>query len=97
MNGEPVQVGKYAGSMRRHLFKEHLGLLETPDETVDVGDVTSDDFYKGVWLKFSSKNTDVFEKVGTGSVGSQVKWFGEGCWINDVTEKKSFEVLVSLI
>ncbi|XP_043191252.1 phospholipase D1-like isoform X2 [Amphibalanus amphitrite] len=63
MNGEPVQVGRYAGSMRRHLFKEHLGLLETPDESVDVRDATSDDFYKSVWLKFSSKNTDVFEKV----------------------------------
>ena len=64
MDGESVQVGRYAGSMRRHLFKEHLGLLETPDESVDVRDATSDDFYKGVWLKFSSKNTDVFEKVG---------------------------------
>ena len=64
MNGEPVQLGKYAGSMRRHLFKEHLGLLETPDESLDVVDAVSDDFYKGVWLKFSSRNTDLFEKVG---------------------------------
>ena len=67
MAGEPVKVGRYAGSMRRHLFKEHLGLLETPDESVDVSDATSDDFYKGVWLKISSKNTDVFEKVGVGA------------------------------
>lgn len=63
MNGEPFQVGKYAGSMRRHLFNEHLGLMETPDDTIDINDATCDDFYKGVWLKFSSKNTDVLEKV----------------------------------
>ncbi|XP_037086463.1 phospholipase D2-like isoform X5 [Pollicipes pollicipes] len=63
MNGEAVKVGKYAGAMRRHLFKEHLGLLETPNDDVDVNDPISDAFYKGVWLKASSKNTDVFEKV----------------------------------
>lgn len=64
MDGVPTQVGRYAGNMRRHLFKEHLGLLETPNDDIDVSDPVSDDFYKGVWLKAASKNTDIFEKVG---------------------------------
>ena len=31
MNGQMYVGRKYAHELRKHLFKEHLGLLDTPD------------------------------------------------------------------
>ena len=71
-----VQVGKYGASLRRRCFCEHLGLLpEDYDGTVNtfdplthplglkVEDVTSDDFFRDVWIKTAGINTTVYEKV----------------------------------
>ncbi len=51
MNGRPVQSGKFAGSLRRFLMREHLGLLkENKSKTEEaVRDPISDDFYHKVW------------------------------------------------
>lgn len=69
MNNEELEVGKYASSLRKHLFKEHLGLLpaglgagDEIDE-IDVSDPISDDFYRNVWTKTSQKNTKIYEEV----------------------------------
>ncbi|XP_078494290.1 phospholipase D1 isoform X2 [Ciona intestinalis] len=76
MDGKPCKVGIYASSLRRRCFAEHLGLL--PDDydgtvstfdpmTHDVGkileDVTSDAFFKDVWMKTAAVNTTSYEKV----------------------------------
>jgi len=63
MNGEPAQCGRYAGSLRKHLFREHLGLLETTDLDVDITDPTSDSFFHGVWNTTASRNTQLFEEL----------------------------------
>lgn len=63
MNGESFPCGHYAGHLRKHLFKEHLGLLKSDDGKIDVTDPISDAFYKNVWLKVSKENTKIFDEV----------------------------------
>lgn len=58
-NREKVQSGRFAGSLRRHLMKEHLGILEDPDGDEVVKDPVSDSFYKDVWIKRAAINTKV--------------------------------------
>ncbi|XP_071112498.1 phospholipase D1-like isoform X2 [Haliotis cracherodii] len=53
-------AGKFASSLRRTLFNEHLGL---GDMGYEVDDIVSDSFYKGEWIKRASINTAVYEKV----------------------------------
>lgn len=70
MNGEKVNVGKYASSLRKYLFSEHLGILsqcyrhDSGDNFSyrDLMDPTSDEFYKK-WVSLSEKNTKLFEEV----------------------------------
>ena len=45
----------------RFPFREHLGITDKNDTSVE--DPVSNDFYKGVWLKQASINTDVYDKV----------------------------------
>jgi len=61
MNGQDYKAGRFARSLRMNLFREHLGLFD--DNTVDVTDPISDDFYQNVWLKTAQLNTDMFEEV----------------------------------
>lgn len=65
MNGQPYQCGKFAGSLRKYLFKEHLGILgkESENINIDVTDPVIDAFYKGVWCNTASLNTELYEKV----------------------------------
>lgn len=65
MNGESFPCGKFAGSLRKYLFKEHLGLLGKEHEMIDfdITDPISDYFYKEVWYKTASLNTEFYEKV----------------------------------
>ncbi|KAI0220872.1 Phospholipase D1 [Lamellibrachia satsuma] len=62
MNGQSCMVGHYASSLRKSLFREHLGLMsgKTP---IDVCDPVRSDFYKGVWMKQAAINTSMYEKV----------------------------------
>lgn len=64
MNGDAYPSGKYAGSLRRHLFKEHLGILGKEAETaIDVTDPVIEQFYKDVWYNTAELNTEFYEKV----------------------------------
>lgn len=64
MNGEPFPCGKYAGTLRKHLFKEHLGILGKEAQTyIDISDPTSDVFYKDTWHRIACDNTEFYEKV----------------------------------
>ncbi|XP_030747183.1 phospholipase D2 [Sitophilus oryzae] len=65
MNGNPYPCGLYAGSLRKYLFKEHLGLFDDDNDTVDfdVADPISDYFYREGWYKIASLNTELYEKV----------------------------------
>ena len=71
-----VQVGKYAASLRRRCFCEHLGLLPEDDDgsvatfdplkhpkALEVEDVACDHFFRDVWIKTAGINTTVYEKV----------------------------------
>ncbi|PNF35047.1 hypothetical protein B7P43_G09457 [Cryptotermes secundus] len=61
MGGAPYQSGKYAGSLRKHLFREHLGQLQ--DHSADVSDPVSEHFYRGVWQCTATRNTQIYEEV----------------------------------
>lgn len=65
MNNESFPCGKYAGSLRKFLFKEHLGLLGREHEKIDIDitDPTSDHFYNEVWYKTACLNTEFYDKV----------------------------------
>lgn len=63
MNGESFPCGLYAGHLRKHLFREHLGLLKFDDGKIDVTDPISDAFFKEVWQKSSKENTKIFDEV----------------------------------
>nr|XP_003701686.1 PREDICTED: phospholipase D2-like [Megachile rotundata]XP_012136910.1 PREDICTED: phospholipase D2-like [Megachile rotundata] len=62
MNDIPFPCGKFAGSLRKHLFSEHLGLFKT-NEDLDVTDIIKKSFYRDVWRARSYRNTEIFEEV----------------------------------
>lgn len=59
MNGLPFNSGKFAGSLRKELFTEHLGHFSIED----IDDIVIDSFYLDVWQKQSKSNTQIFEEV----------------------------------
>lgn len=63
MDGEPYKAGKYAFSLRKRLFREHLGLLNQREETIDIRDPISDAFYKDTWIRIAALNTKVYEEI----------------------------------
>ncbi|KAK5643236.1 hypothetical protein RI129_007081 [Pyrocoelia pectoralis] len=65
MNSNHFLSGKFAGSLRRHLFKEHLGLLGKEEEEIiiDVNDPVSELFYKNIWYRTAKINTEIYENV----------------------------------
>ncbi|KAI8973863.1 hypothetical protein BDB01DRAFT_854129 [Pilobolus umbonatus] len=75
MNGKPqYKASRYAQSLRMQLFKEHLGLLNCPDDQKDqyknikkedvvVMDPLNDEFYYDVWDKTAHNNTLLFRKL----------------------------------
>lgn len=75
MNGKPYQCGRFIGSLRRYLFREHLGLLEktvnsnemvnrkAKKDRIDVRDPISDKFFKEIWLKIAQSNTSIYDSV----------------------------------
>ena len=67
-NGMSFKSGLFAGKLRRHLMREHLGLLPFPlvgdsDSIEDVGDCISDSFFHDKWNKVAASNTELFEQV----------------------------------
>lgn len=65
MNGEMFPSGKFAGSLRKRIFKEHLGLIGRENELIDfdVTDPISEQFYRGMWYGTASLNTGFYDKV----------------------------------
>ncbi|CAO1442602.1 unnamed protein product [Diamesa serratosioi] len=63
MNGQTFPCGHYAGQLRKYLFREHLGLLETGDNGIDLTDPTIESFYKDVWQKTSLNNSNAFDEI----------------------------------
>lgn len=66
MAGAEYQCGKYAGSLRKHIFREHLGQLQADipqDRCTDVRDPVSQHFYQDVWQCTATRNTQIYEEV----------------------------------
>lgn len=65
MNGEHFPSGRYAGSLRRQIFKEHLGLIGRENELIDydVTDPILETFYREKWYGTASLNTRFYDKV----------------------------------
>lgn len=63
MNGESFPCGVYAGRLRKQLFKEHLGLLSSGNDDVDVNDPIIDTFFKETWQETSKLNTKLYDEV----------------------------------
>jgi len=62
LNGQDHMAGKFATSLRRTLFREHLGIKEN-DHSIDLSDPVCDAFYKNVWFSQASINTTIYHKV----------------------------------
>jgi len=62
MNGQPYDSGKFCGSLRRMLMREHLGLFKSKSD-IDIRDPICDKFYKDVWIATAAKNSSIYEKV----------------------------------
>lgn len=62
MNEMSFDVGKFAGSLRKQLFREHLGLLRSKDK-INIDDIVKKSFYRDVWCERSKRNTEIYEEV----------------------------------
>jgi len=62
MNDIPFPCGKFASSLRKQLFHEHLGLLNTKED-INIDDVVIKSFYKDIWCARSKRNTEIYEEV----------------------------------
>ncbi|XP_011168576.2 phospholipase D2 isoform X2 [Solenopsis invicta] len=62
MNDIPFPSGKFASSLRKQLFREHLGLLNTK-ENINIDDAIIRSFYKDIWCARSKRNTEIYEEV----------------------------------
>ncbi|KAL6416719.1 hypothetical protein ACFW04_013200 [Cataglyphis niger] len=62
MNDIPFLCGKFASSLRKQLFREHLGLLNA-EEDINIDDIIIKSFYKDIWCARSKQNTKIYEEV----------------------------------
>ncbi|XP_018404996.1 PREDICTED: phospholipase D1 [Cyphomyrmex costatus] len=62
MNSIPFPCGKFASSLRKQLFREHLGLLNTKED-INIDDIIIKSFYKDIWCARSKRNTELYEEV----------------------------------
>ena len=62
MNGKPYQCGKFAGGLRKQLFKEHLGMLDKAN-TNDLVDPVCDEFFDNIWNLTASTNTVLYDEL----------------------------------
>ena len=79
MNGQPYNSGKFCGSLRRWLMREHLGLFEAKNnkQEVDIRDPICDKFYKDVWMATAAKNSAIYERVFPVVPTDEVKTFAQ--------------------
>ncbi|RNA08040.1 phospholipase D2 isoform X1 [Brachionus plicatilis] len=62
LGGEQVMVGKYANSLRKKIFKLHLGIYFNNPNKVEVQDCVCDQFYD-YFRSVSDQNTFVYDYV----------------------------------
>lgn len=62
MNDMSFDCGKFAGSLRKQLFREHLGLLRSKDK-INIDDIVKKSFYRDIWCERSKRNTEIYEEV----------------------------------
>lgn len=62
MNEMSFPCGKFAGSLRKQLFREHLGILKT-NEKLDLTDIVRKSFYRDIWCDRSKLNTEIYDEV----------------------------------
>lgn len=67
MDEKPYKSGIFAGSLRRQLLNEHLGILDDkgncdPETSINLGDLVSDKVISYI-ESTARKNTDIFDKV----------------------------------
>ncbi|CAB0005612.1 unnamed protein product, partial [Nesidiocoris tenuis] len=72
INGQHFLSGRMAGTLRRYLFREHLGLLGNPEPEWDVSDPTSDEFYHNIWKATARRNTEIYDSLS--STGATNLW-----------------------
>lgn len=63
MDGQRYQAGKFALSLRKRLFREHLGLLKMGNNEISIEDPVADCFYKETWIRIAARNTKIYEEV----------------------------------
>ena len=63
MDGKSYAAGKFAGGLRRHLFREHLGLLDKPGGPEEIMDPVSDEFYFNKWNSVANTNTLLYDEL----------------------------------
>ena len=63
MNGKEYNCGKFAGSLRKNLFKEHLGLLNKQTGNQQVIDPVCDEFFENVWNQTASTNSVIYDEL----------------------------------
>lgn len=70
MNGQQYKSGKFCGSLRKYIWREHLGDLESkepPDPRlhipIDIVDPLTDQFFHNTWKNIAQNNTEIYEKV----------------------------------
>lgn len=63
MNGESYPCGIFAGSLRKRLFREHLGLLDGKSQNIDISDPIIGKFWNDNWLKISHRNTELYDEI----------------------------------
>lgn len=61
-DGNSHLVGYFSSTLRRTLFREHLGIAED-DDSIDLSDPVCNSFYKEIWIRQASINTGIYEKV----------------------------------
>ncbi|CAF0825220.1 unnamed protein product [Brachionus calyciflorus] len=62
LDGQKVLVGKYANSLRKKIFKLHLGIYFNNPNKIDVQDCVCDEFYN-YFRSVSKTNTEVYDEV----------------------------------
>ncbi|XP_060654900.1 phospholipase D2 isoform X1 [Drosophila nasuta] len=66
MNGKKNPSGIFAGRLRKYLFKEHLGLLDSersPRTDLAISDPVCNQFWHNTWRRISTKNTEIYDEV----------------------------------
>ncbi|KPM08103.1 phospholipase D1-like protein [Sarcoptes scabiei] len=82
MDQKPYKSGKFSGSLRRMLMREHLGIYKVNKKEMlrmsdEVNDPISEHFWSEIWNKIAQKNTEIYETVFPVIPSDQIKRLDE--------------------